>query len=270
MFLIVLAPGLVFSNIFTFKVGMFIPRAQFESRIDNLWWIELDQMSFNKDDYNSSIFGFSFEYFLTPRISLVFGVDGYTRNKAGWYEDYVGYTANTLGTDYDFAFPADIYEPEFDPQHSFSVSITPIQASLKLIPLGRRGKLIPFVGGGVGIYLWNIRLYGDMINFYDEYHPEYNDWYYNDITGVIHQHNYVEGEDVPIYPILITDAREDNRLTVGYHAFGGLMIPVARRMTLEFEFKYNFVKGDLKEGFRGFERFDLSSYQLSVGINYWF
>lgn len=253
LFLIVFAPGLVFSNIFTFKVGMFIPRAQYEVRGDNLWWIELDQMSLNKDDYNSSIFGFGFEYFLTPRISLVLSVDGYTKNKSGWYEGYVGYTADTLGTDYDFAFPDD-YEGEFDPQHSFSVSITPIQASLKLIPLGRRGKLIPFVGGGVGIYLWNVRLYGDMIDFDDE-------WIYPDPDT---------SEDVPIYPIYITDAREDNRLTVGYHAFGGLMIPVARRMTLEFEFKYNFVKGDLKEGFVGFERFDLSSYQLSVGINYWF
>jgi hypothetical protein len=76
-----------------------------------------------------------------------------------------------------------------------------------------------------------------------------NEWTYTDPdTGV----------DVPIYRILPTDAREENRLTVGYHAFSGLMFPITHRMTFELEFKYNFVKEDLKEGSVGFERFDLS------------
>jgi len=260
--LIVFAPGSVFSHIITFKFGPFIPRAQYEVPRNNLWWLEFDRMSFDKEDYVNLNLGFCFEYFLTKRISLVLSVDRYKRNKSGHYGGYVGYYGTTLGTDDDFAFP-DIYGGEFNPRHSFSVSITPIQVSVKLTPIeraisfgsfGQRPKLIPYIGVGIGVYLWNVSLQGEIIDFD-------NEWTYSDPdTGV----------DVPIYPILAADAHEKNRRTVGYHAFGGLMFPVTRRMTFELEFKYNLVKGDLKEGFVGFEKFDLSGYQLSVGINYWF
>ncbi len=260
--LIVFSPAFVFSDIITFKVGPFMPRVQYEIRADNLWQVEFDQMSFEKDDYINFNIGFCYEYFLTKRISLVFSVDRYKKNKSGYYGGYVGYTAETLGREYDFAFPSIVYEGEFNPGHSFSVSITPIQVSVKLTPAERaislgtsreRPKLIPYIGGGIGVYLWNVSRRGEMIDFDNE------STYTDPDTGV----------DVPIYPILTTDTREDNRLTVGYHAFGGLMFPITRRITLELEFKYNFVKGDFKEGFKGFEKFDLGGYQLSVGINYW-
>ncbi|GAH64391.1 unnamed protein product, partial [marine sediment metagenome] len=62
----------------------------------------------------------------------------------------------------------------------------------------------------------------------------------------------------------------------GYHAFGGIMVPFTKRMTFELEFKYNVARGELKEAFGGeeigekFEPFDLSAYQISLGMNYWF
>ncbi|MCK4264074.1 MAG: hypothetical protein KAX27_03940, partial [Candidatus Aminicenantes bacterium] len=76
--------------------------------------------------------------------------------------------------------------------------------------------------------------------------------------------------NVEIYPIYSVDAREENRISIGYHGFGGIMIPVANRISLEAEFRYNFLKAILKEGFEGFEPFDLSGYQISIGLNYWF
>jgi hypothetical protein len=45
---------------------------------------------------------------------------------------------------------------------------------------------------------------------------------------------------------------------------------VANKISFEAEFKYNFAKGELTEAFEGFEPFDLSGYQISVGLNYWF
>jgi hypothetical protein len=48
------------------------------------------------------------------------------------------------------------------------------------------------------------------------------------------------------------------------------MIPVASRLAIEAEFKYNVGKGSLGEDFEGFEDFDLGGYQISVGVNYWF
>jgi len=260
--LIFLTPSLAFSRIFTFKAGLFIPRAQ-----SDLWTIEFENMSFSKTNYITTNFGFAYEYFLTREASLVIGIDSYSKNKLGSYEGYIGYTglvyipAEDLFL--DFAFPDDYINEDFIPGHAFNVTITPIQLSLKLTPLGRTGKIIPYVGGGVGLYLWNVRLTGDLVDFDDE-------WYYNEITEVIHEDNPDFSEDISIYPVWADDWQENNKLSFGYHAFGGVMVPFTQRMTFEVEFKYNRARGELKQAFEGFEAFDLSAYQVSLGINYWF
>jgi len=242
---ILLIPSFAFSNIFTFKVGLFNPRAD-----SDRWTEEFDQMDFAKSSFVNTNFGFGYEYFATREISIAISIDSYHKKKTGIYEGYVGYYYSSLGTDYDFAYP-DIYVGDFLPAHSYSVTITPIQLSIKLTPMGRKGGLIPYLGGGVGLYIWSTRVQGDWIDFNDE-------WYDFD-------------ENVSIYPIYLADVQDDNRFDIGYHAFGGFMAPFARRMSLEVEFKYNFAKGDLSEDkFEGYEAFDLNGFQISIGVNYWF
>ncbi len=243
-----LIPSFALSNIFTFKVGLFIPRAQ-----SDLWIEAFKNMSFSKTNFTTTNFNFAYEYFLTREVSVVLGVDSYSQNKAGTYVDYVGIQFD----EGDFAFPTDYEEffPTFPAQHSFNVSITPIQLSLKLTPMGRKGKFIPFVGGGVGLYLWNVRLNGALVDFDDV-------WVY-------------EPDDIDIFPITTVDAWERNRISFGYHAFGGVMVPFTKRMTFEVEFKYTVAKGNFRTdpdqiAFEGFEAFDLSGYQISLGLNYWF
>ena len=245
LFLIIFAPGLVFSNIFTFKVGMFIPRAQYEVRGDNLWWIEFDQMSFVKTTYHDTNFGFGYEYFFSNQFSLVLNIEGYSKNKLGQYEGYVAFEDENR---WPWAV-SDEYMGDWYPSHTFSVSITPIQLSVKIAPLGRRQKIIPYIGGGIGIYIWSVRLFGEFINF---------------------DYDWTQEWEVPVFPIENVDAREENKFQIGYHAFGGIMVPLANRISLEAEFKYQFAKANLKEAFEGFEPFDLSGYQISIGLNYWF
>jgi len=240
--LILFIPSIVFSDIVSFKVGYFIPKAN-----SDLWEIEFENMDFTKSSFQNTNFGFGYEYFLSREISIVLNISSYNKNKPGAYLDYVGENIES----YDYAFD---YGEGYAITHTFSVSITPIQASLKLTPMGRKAKIIPYVGGGVGVYMWNVRLYGDMIDFDDPWIDE--DW------------------NVEIYPIDYYDTREENRFSIGYHVFGGIMIPVANRISLEAEFKYNFSKGTLGKdpdwGFQGFEPFDLGGYHISIGLNYWF
>lgn len=40
-------------------------------------------------------------------------------------------------------------------------------------------------------------------------------------------------------------------------------------MSIDAEFKYNVVTGNLEQ-FLDFEPFDLSGYQISIGLSYWF
>lgn len=247
--LILMVTGYGFSDLATFKVGYFIPRTQFDMRADNLWTIEFDQMSFSKSNYQTTNFGFGYEYFFSNNLSLVLNIEGYSKNKLGQYIDYVGLSFE----EGDFAFPAD-FQGDFIPSHTFSVSITPFQLSVKIAPLGRKQKIIPYIGGGVGVYLWTVRLFGDIIDFSDD------SFFYEDDDIIVD----------PIYPIYIYDSREDNKLKVGFQGFAGIMIPLANRISLEAEFKYNYAMADFTEDFQGFERFDLSGYQISIGMNYWF
>ncbi len=249
--LIFLAPNLICSGVVSFRIGYFIPRAD-----SDLWETEFEQMTFTKSQFQNTNFSFTYEYFFTQQISLTLGIDSYNKNKVGQYIGFVGlddfYYDPVTDEFMDFAFPDD-YIGDYFPAHTFNVSITPIQLSLKLTPLGRKGKFIPYIGGGIGFYVWRLRLMGDMIDFSDT-------WIYTD----------PDDGDIEVYPIYIVDARETSRVTVGYHGFGGVMVPVAQRFSLDVEFKYNYAHGELKEGFEGFDPFALGGIQISLGMNYWF
>ena len=251
--LILTISGFVFSDLVTFRVGYFLPHgANYDinnPRLDDLWWIEFDQMTFKPSSYQTANFGFSYEYFFSNHLSLVLNIDSYTKNKLGQYMDFVGYEFEGG----EFAFPSE-FQGDFFPSHTFSVSITPFQLSVKIAPLGRRMKIIPYIGGGVGVYLWSVRLFGDFIDFSDD------SFYYEDDEIIVD----------PIYPIYTVDSHERNKVNIGYHGFAGVMVPLANRISLEAEFKYNHCIADFKESFLGFDPFDIGGIQISVGMNYWF
>jgi opacity protein-like surface antigen len=242
MALLLMIPGFVFSDLVTFKVGYFFPRAN-----SDLWQLEFEQMSFTKDDFQDTVFCFTYEYFLSNEISLALGLDGYSEKKVGSYIDYVGDVVEENYYAFDYGQGSAI-------SHVFTVAVTPLQASIKLTPMGRRASVIPYVGGGVGLYIWTVRMQGDTIDFADP--QEFYD---------------IDLEEVVIgYPIYPTDIRRESKLTVGFHGFVGIMVPVANKISVEGEFKFNYGSGNLEPEFQGFENFDLSAYQITIGINYWF
>jgi len=236
------------ANIFTFRYGYFVPRMS--GGADSLWKIEFDNMSFRKSDYQGGMIGFNYEYFINKNISLVLGIDFYSRNKGGYYRDWAMYS---FDDGQEFAFPLAGFPDGEMIIHSFEVSQTPFQLSVKITPLGRRVQFVPYFGGGVGLHLWSVRIHGRMIDFSDPYIYEDPDF-----------------GDIDVYPISYVLSDESNRFSVGYHAFAGVMLPIGYRMTLDLGVRYNFLKVDFRDAFEGFEKFDLSGYVLSLGLNYWF
>jgi opacity protein-like surface antigen len=250
--LVLLFPCLGFSDSVSFRLGFFIPKAGDPNNHDSdLWTIEFDNMTYSNTNFRNAVLSFAYEHFLTRELSLVIGFDTYSKIERGDYRDYIGYGYTDIG---DFGFPADIqpegYDTQFAISHQLSVSILPIQASLKLTPFGRKSSFIPYFGGGVSMYIFSVKLRGDMIDFNNL------DWVYNDV--------------VQIYPVYTIDARAETRFAVGFQGFAGVMIPLASRMAVEAEFKYTYGKGNLGKNFEDFAKFDLSAYQVSLGINYWF
>lgn len=239
--LLLLGSSLAFSDTVTFKFNYFVPRAK-----SDLWEEEFRLMDFDQSDFHATSIGFSYEYFLRKEISFRISIDAYSKKKLGTYEGLVGDVID----DEEWAFD---YGEGFAVQHTFDVSITPIQLSVKLTPMGRRGKFIPYLGAGVGIYLWAVRIFGDWVVFSE---------------GALFYDPSIDA-DVIGYPIYFADVRDENKISFGYHAFGGVMIPISNRLSLDIEFKFNAAKGNLKD-FEGFEPFDLSTYQFSLGMSYWF
>jgi len=245
--LILLVPSLSLADTFSLRLGYYFPAAK--GGPDSLWDIEFQQMSFTKADFRGTILGFSYEHFLSKNLSLALTVDTYNKKKAGLYNDYSGITVDNE----DWAFSLDDIEGDFNIAHSFNVSLTPIEASLKFLPLGRRTQLIPYVGGGAGMYLWRVNIRGSIINF--------------DVADV-----FLDADDNELigYLVEFADLEERNRISFGYHVFGGIMYPIGNRLTLEAEFRYRAVKGKFEDAFLGFEDFDLGGYTATVGFNYWF
>jgi hypothetical protein len=242
--LVLLFPCLGFSDSASVRLGYFIPRAQ-----SDLWQIEFENMTFTKSNFQTAVLGFSYEHFLTRELSLVIGFDSYSKIERGDYRDYVGISF----TDGDFAFPS-VYQEDFIISHQLSVSILPIQVSLKLTPFGRKSSFIPYIGGGVSMYIFSVKLQGDMVDF------SVDDLIYED----------PDYGSVNYYPVYLADARAETRFAFGFQGFAGFMIPLASRIAIEAEFKYSYGKGSLGRDFEGFGKFDLSAYQISLGVNYWF
>lgn len=249
--LLLLLPAAGLAHTFSLRLGTYLPSApaNLSADPDSLWAIEFDQMSFKRSDYRGSILGGSFEFFISKQFSLQFTVDAYSKDRYGYYKDYVGYSFD----EGDFAFPSDLYRGDFQVVHTFNVSVTPVQLSAKFTPLGRKGRVIPFVGGGVGYYRWSVTMRGETIDFSDD------TWVYDD----------PQIGEVQIWPIVQTYGHESG-WAFGYHAFGGFQVPIGMRVTLEGEARYHWAKARFEEWFLGFSDFQVGGLALTLGINFWF
>ncbi len=247
--LIVLIPSLAYSDMLTIRLGYYMPTAlnDWGAHLNSLWGTELSQLSVQASDYRGSVLGAGYEFFLSSHVSLAISVDYYDKENGGYYLNWV---SNTLANG-SFAFPAQSYNGS-DILQSFHVSMVPVQFSIKFLPLGRKAKIIPYVGGGLGAYFVSASVWGSIVDFSQP------STYTDPVAG-----------DVTVYPVVGADAHE-TRLVLGGHAFGGFMIPVGYRMTIEAEARYHFVKANLQDAFPGFDSFDLSGLSLSIGFNYWF
>jgi hypothetical protein len=247
--LIVLIPSLAYSDMLTVRLGYYMPQAlnNLAAHPDSLWAIELSQMSMLKSDYRGSILGAGYEFFLTPQLSFAISVDFFNKENGGFYRDWVANTVDGV----DYAFPFQSFNGS-DILHTFQVSMTPVQFSLKLTPLGRKTRVIPYVGGGIGAYFLSARIWGSIVDKSQEF------IYTDPVLG-----------DVSVFPVVGANAHE-TRVVLGGHAFAGVMIPVGYRMTIEAEARYHYAKVNFRKAFPDYDKFDLSGLSLSIGFNYWF
>jgi opacity protein-like surface antigen len=272
--LLLLVPCLAFPDSFSLRGGYFMPLAMSNSYLNghsnSLWTIEYEQMSFTKAGFRGVTLGLGYEYFLGKNVNIVLTLDSFTKSQPG---DYLYYD-QTEFTDTWFAFPIDnepVITDWYYISHTFKVSSTPLQVSLKFLPLGRRARFIPFVGGGAGLYFWGVQMYGEQVDFYPvDGNLDPVDWYYDYETDAA----YSNPEDAAlrdqlIYPVTSVNGKERG-VAIGWHAFAGLEFPISYRWTIAAEARYHSARARLHEWFVDFDDFELGGLALTVGINYWF
>jgi hypothetical protein len=120
---------------------------------------------------------------------------------------------------------------------NLALRIVSVEADLKLYPLGYQNRITPYLGGGAGMYFWKYEQWGDFIIDPD--------------LGMVSEDEYAE----------------TTTNTFGFNAKAGIVMRFGRGMGVSLEAKYQFVKGELSSFFEGWEKFDLSGFTYTIGIN---
>jgi hypothetical protein len=192
-----------------FSIGYFAIRGE-DGRVEGDVLVEnRDLFLFDFDDFNSASLGAEW---LVP-------IGEFLEASGG-----VAWTSRTVPTIYDQFVRPDGSEIE----QELKLRIVPITATLRVLPLGRRAPVQPYVGGGIGIFNWRYSETGDFINFVAPGRPIFRDSFVADGTD--------------IGPVAIFGAR----------------VPLGN-LAIGFEIRYQKAEGDLSEDFLA-PRIDLGGW----------
>ena len=203
-----------------FSLGYFTVRAE-DARVEgDVLVANRELFLFDFDDFNTVSFGGEYlaplgEY-LEAGGGLAFSIKGVDTI----YEDYV----RPDGTEIE---------------QQLKLRIIPITATVRVLPLGRRAAVQPYVGGGIGIFAWRYSETGDFIDFSLPNAPVFRDTFAQSGTS--------------FGPVAVFGLR----VPFGNGSFGG-------------EVRYQKAEGDLDErDFLG-PKIDLGGfqYQFTVGFRF--
>jgi hypothetical protein len=184
-----------------FSIGYFTILGE-DARVDGDVLVEnRDLFLFDFDDFNTVSLGGEW---LVP-------IGEYLEASAG-----LAFTSRGVPTIYDQFVRPDGSEIE----QELKLRIIPITGTLRVLPLGRRAAVQPYVGGGIGFFNWRYSETGDFINFVAPGRPIFRDSFVADGFSV--------------GPVAVFGAR----VPIGNLAVGG-------------EIRYQKAEGDLDDDFLG-------------------
>lgn len=195
-----------------FSIGSFALRGEDGRTSGDVLLENRELFAFELDDFNSLSLGAEY---LVP-----FGE--YLEASGG-----IAFTRRTVPTvylDYERPNGSEI-------EQDFSLRIVPITATIRVLPLGRRGLVQPYVGAGLGIFAWRYVEEGDFIDFSRAGFPLFEATYEESGTNV--------------GPVAVFGAR----VPLGAVAVGG-------------ELRYQKAEGDLNEDFLG-PKIDLGGWHFA-------
>jgi opacity protein-like surface antigen len=136
--------------------GWFGMRGTSARDVDDVLLANLEFLAFEIDDFNTATIGGEW----------LVGIGEYLEAGVG-----IGYQRRTVPTVYAFVVDDNGTDDPFDDLEIFQelkLRVVPFTATARFLPLGRRGSVQPYVGGGVAVFNWKYREEGEFVDFTDD------------------------------------------------------------------------------------------------------
>ena len=127
-------------------IGAFVPHGMDSRGGDDVLFRNADFLRFNIKDFTGVTAGGEYLVGLNDFIDAGLGVGIYSRTSPAAYRDLV---FNTNGGEI---------------RQDWKLRIVPMTATIRLLPLGHRDAITPYIGGGVGIYAWRYSETGEFVD----------------------------------------------------------------------------------------------------------
>ena len=197
-----------------------------------------DKLTIEKSGFNMPTLGAEASFNLTPRLDIVFGVEGGHAGNQSEYRDKVeqvgpGPECSSAGTQ---CLPI---------QQKTTLRQINISGAIKfaVVPKGRSVSryawiprtVTPYVGVGGGMVQYNLEQIGDFVDFQNDH--------------------------------IFTDDFYSSAWAPTFLGFGGADIQLYRHLYMSLEAKYIKAKAPLEQKFIGFDPIDLSGFRFGGGIH---
>jgi hypothetical protein len=198
-----------------FSIGGFVPRGEDGRSSDDVLVNNLDFLAFNIDDFSTLALNGEWEFPLNDMFHASLGIGLTTKSVPSVYSEFEEDDGTLIEQD-------------------LKLRIVPFTAAIRLLPLGGRGPVQPYIGAGVGIFAWRYSESGEFIDF---------------STGEVFRESYV-GSGATAGPVI----------------FGGIDFPVGS-WAIGGEVRYQSAQGELPDdqGFAGTE-IDLGGFTYSANF----
>lgn len=188
-----------------------------------------DQLTVDRKDFNAPAIGVDVDLAVTPRASVVVGFDFSKASKQSEYRHFVDNRRLPIAQTTSLR--------EMNISGGLKFALTPSGRAISSrawIP----AAVIPYVGGGGGVLLYQFLQYGDFIDV----------------------------EDSSVFP----DTFRSEGWAPSAHVFGGVDVKLWKRLYVSGEGRYLWSKATLDRDFSGFDPIDLAGFTLSGGLHYMF
>lgn len=208
------------NNVLRFQLTRLTPRGDGSNSLEAPdYWPGLERaFTGSADDFEDLAFTLDYQRLVSNRLSIMLSGGFYEGSEDLAYRDFVD------------EFGADII-------HRTSLERAAFTIGLLFHPLGRDAIVSPYLGGGIGAYLWRLRESGDFINFNVD--P----------------------------PFVFATTFEDEGDAFGHYWIVGLEVPLSWSWAAFVEARWHRAEQELGEDFNGLGELDLSSREVGVGVS---